>query len=108
MRTARLESAKKMKKLIRFNQNIRVLERHRNATRTTKVIFTIDDVEIPTKYYPNFVEVSTFRFSEISILMSKSEFRFGLRFLSFTFDEIEIPKKIHFDSAAISISEFRV
>jgi hypothetical protein len=44
---------------------------------STKVgFFTFDEIEIPTKFYANFVEISMFRFSEISISMSKSESRF--------------------------------
>jgi hypothetical protein len=36
---------------------------------STKVIFfTFDELEIPTIFYPNFVEISMFRFFGISIV----------------------------------------
>jgi hypothetical protein len=74
-----------------------------------KSFFTFDEIEIPTKFYPNLVEISMFRISKISISMSKSEFRFWFRFRLFTFDEIEIPTKVHIDFVEISMSksEFR-
>jgi hypothetical protein len=56
-----------------------------NDRVSTKVNFLLS-----TKFYPNFVEISMFRFSKIPISMSKSEFRFRL----FTCDKIEIPRKL--------------
>jgi hypothetical protein len=53
---------------------------------STKEFFTFDEIKIPTKFYPNFVAISMFWFSGISISMSKSKFRLWL----FTFDEIKI------------------
>jgi hypothetical protein len=32
-----------------------------------KTYFTFYEIEIPTKLYPNFVEISTFLFSQISL-----------------------------------------
>jgi hypothetical protein len=49
------------------------------------IVFTLDEIEIPTKCYSNFVKIS------ISISMSISEFRIR----SVTFDEIEISTKCH-------------
>jgi hypothetical protein len=73
--------------------------------------FTSDEIKIPAKFYPIFVEISMFQFPEISILISmyKSEFRLRFRFRLFTFDEIEIPTKLHTDFVKISTSksEFR-
>jgi hypothetical protein len=67
----------------------------------SRFFFTFDEIEIPKKFYPNFVIISMFRFYEISISMSQSEFRFRL----FTFDEIKIPRKFHTDFAEISMSK---
>jgi hypothetical protein len=36
--------------------------------------YTFNEIEILAKFYPNFVSISMFRFSEILILMLKSEF----------------------------------
>jgi hypothetical protein len=71
--------------------------------------FTFDEIEIPSICYPNFVEISMFRFPEISIFMSTSEFRFRFRFQLFIFDEIKIPTRFHVDFVEISMSksEFR-
>jgi hypothetical protein len=50
-----------------------------------KVIFlTFDEIKIPTNFYPNFVEISMFRFSEISISMSKSVFGFDFHSILLT------------------------
>jgi hypothetical protein len=51
------------------------------------------------KFYPNFVEIS----------MSKSEFRFGFRFWTLTFDEIGIPTKFqpNFIKILMPKSKFR-
>jgi hypothetical protein len=62
-----------------------------------KSFFTFDAIEIPTKFYPNFVEISMFRLSEIFISMLKSEFRFRFRFRLFTFAKIEIPMEVQTD-----------
>jgi hypothetical protein len=66
--------------------------------------FTFDEIEIPTKFYPNFVKVSMFGFSGISISMSKSELQFRFWFRLITFDEIKIPTKFHSVFVKISMS----
>jgi hypothetical protein len=48
----------------------------------------------------NFVEISMFRFSKISILISLSKLEFRFRF---TFDEIKIPTKFNIEFIKISI-----
>jgi hypothetical protein len=68
-----------------------------------KSFFTFDEIGIPTKSWPNFVEIPMFRFPEIliSILMSKLKYRFRFRFWHRNFDsdfdfDIGIPISIFY------------
>jgi hypothetical protein len=50
-----------------------------------KSFFIFNEIEIPTKFYVNFFEISMFRFPEISNSMLKSEFRFWFWYRNFDF-----------------------
>jgi hypothetical protein len=62
-----------------------------------------DEIEIPTKFYPNFAEISIIRFSEILISMSKSEFRFRWQNRNFDFDCL-LPTKSKFRWNSVQVS----
>jgi hypothetical protein len=68
-----------------------------------KSFFSFDELEIPTKFYPNFVEISMFQFSEIRFRFkcfdfSKFRFLFQCRNWNVSFD---------FDCLLATKSKFR-